>query len=642
MTSLFLNKFILYLTVSVLILFPGYIFGAEQPGFDTEKDNIQLDAMPEKHDKYTAIARSELEPNRTSGRANIYSNPVFIFLDNQSGVISYGLSSYWIDPNSSCTGMFKCTPNVTLPRNDNTSFRISTTNNTNNTWSWIYGQPVSVKPDENYKVITHMKLNRWATQSHVALEGFNETSNDWYQISQCPSGTNGPLEWSEFSCASVIPENTTKIRPVLNAGWSSIADKEATTWFDSTYIVKLGQIVSDPHLKVETVYQGLERPTSITFLGPNDFLVSEVLGGTVQRVVNGIKLTQPVIQLDVSQREGLLGLAAQKNITKNQSGDDKEITYVFLYYTTPKKDGGKDSSNVLYRYELVNNNLVNPKLLLEVPAGFEHNGGEILIGPDKYIYLAVGELKNKTTLSHERNKALNNLSNYAGEPDGRGGILRIDQNGQVIDTHGILGDEAPLDKYYAYGIRNIFGIDFDPVTEKLWDTENGPTFGDEINLVEPGFNSGWRKVQGIWNIADGKSNGEEKKEGLASEEPDNLVDFDSRGKYSPPEFTWDHPVGPTALKFLTTDKLGKEYENDMFVADSNNGRIYHFELNGDRTALSLEGPLKDKLAGTVNELDDMIFSAVSGSITDLEIGSDGNLYIIAYGSGILYRVSPSL
>ena len=56
----------------------------------------------------------------------------------------------------------------------------------------------------------------------------------------------------------------------------------------------------------------------------------------------------------------------------------------------------------------------------------------------------------------------------------------------------------PLDKYYAYGIRNSFGIDFDPLTRNLWDTENGPTYGDEINLVEPGFNSSWRKVQWLW------------------------------------------------------------------------------------------------------------------------------------------------
>ena len=51
------------------------------------------------------------------------------------------------------------------------------------------------------------------------------------------------------------------------------------------------------------------------------------------------------------------------------------------------------------------------------------------------------------------------------------------------------GNNDPLNKYFAYGIRNSFGMDFDPLSGKLWDTENGPFFGDEINLVENGFNS---------------------------------------------------------------------------------------------------------------------------------------------------------
>ena len=57
---------------------------------------------------------------------------------------------------------------------------------------------------------------------------------------------------------------------------------------------------------------------------------------------------------------------------------------------------------------------------------------------------------------------------------------------------GILGASDPLNKYFAYGVRNAFGLDFDPVTNKLWDTENGPSSNDEINLADPGFNrAGW-------------------------------------------------------------------------------------------------------------------------------------------------------
>ena len=84
-----------------------------------------------------------------------------------------------------------------------------------------------------------MKLNQYATQSHVSLRGYNESSKSWYHLTtQCPPGTNGPLEWHEFSCELTIPENTTKIRPALNAGWSSQPNKESTTWFDDVYMIR--------------------------------------------------------------------------------------------------------------------------------------------------------------------------------------------------------------------------------------------------------------------------------------------------------------------------------------------------------------------------------------------------------------------
>ena len=81
--------------------------------------------------------------------------------------------------------------------------------------------------------------------------------------------------------------------------------------------------------------------------------------------------------------------------------------------------------------------------------------------------------------------------------DGTGGIIRITQDSQEV-AYNPLGSAYPQNFYYAYGIRNSFGMDFDPLTGNLWDTENGPNYGDEINLVEPGFNSGWAQVQGFW------------------------------------------------------------------------------------------------------------------------------------------------
>jgi len=190
--------------------------------------------------------------------------------------------------------------------------------------------------------------------------------------------------------------------------------------------------------------------------------------------------------------------------------------------------------------------------------------------------------------------------------------------------------------YYSYGLRNSFGIDFDPLTGKLWDTENGDDFGDEINLVEPGFNSGWSKVQGTWIL--------DEEEGMTEAAPLNtengLVDFEGKGKYSSPEFTWRESLGPSAIKFLNSDRLGKQYENDIFVGDIANGNLYHFDLNKDRTELILEEPLADKLADSDDENEEIIFGKGFGAITDIEVGPDGYLYIVGI-QGTIYRIVPN-
>jgi glucose/arabinose dehydrogenase len=231
-------------------------------------------------------------------------------------------------------------------------------------------------------------------------------------------------------------------------------------------------------------------------------------------------------------------------VSKHENGP----TYVFLFYSeTLVKDGGNPVGNRLYRYELVNNNtLVNPKLLLDLPTrpGPSHNGGVVRIGPDNNVYVVVGDL------NYIRNKRAYTLAQNAVDgppPDGRGGILRVTQNGEVVgggNGVGLLGNEDPLNKYYAYGIRNSFGIGFDPVTGNLWETENGPNHGDEINLVEPGFNGGWKQLMGMASDYKGF-------------DPNNdLVDFGGKGKYSDPEFEWGDTVAPTAITFLNSDKLG--------------------------------------------------------------------------------------
>jgi len=430
---------------------------------------------------------------------------------------------------------------------------------------------------------------------------------------------------------------------------------------------KLPQISKDPALKVELVFKGLPFSTGMAILGHDDILVLEKKNGTVQRIVNGEMLSEPLVDVNVANKyeRGLLSIATSKNT-------DVDKTNVFLFFTESKYNvddkekckvrnhctSGNPVGHRLYRYELVNNELINPRLVLDLPSnpGAAHLGGVITIGPDNNLYVITGDGDScefqscRDNISESVVNAQTANVQNGDLPVGRGGIIRVTQDGKVVDDdngNGILGDKYPLNMYYAYGIRNSFGLDFDPLTGNLWDTENGPAFGDEINLVEPGFNSGWLRVQGFWPINNSSLLDDNQTfSGYAgndevSKEPDNLVDFDKHGRYSNPEFSWNLTVGVTSLEFFNSDKLGIQYKNDLFVGDINRGNVYHFDLKENRTELDLPRPLNDKIAGDFQELQEVVFAkGFEGGITDIETGPDGYMYILA-GNGDIYRISSS-
>ena len=429
-----------------------------------------------------------------------------------------------------------------------------------------------------------------------------------------------------------------------------------------------GPKVTDSNLKVELVARNLDFPTAIDFLGNDDLLLTEKDTGNVYEIING-NITAPLIHLNVTTRDerGLLGLA----ISGNGNNDSKDNTFVYLYYTLCGKDkatdseviqqflngekvgqptvkgGSKKCGNYVYRYELdaKDNKLVAPKLIASLPGlpGPSHNGGKLLMDKEKNLFVTIGDLQttkfnqNKTGYDTKAQNIINGTF-----PDGRGGILRITHDGKPVGN-GTLGVDYPLNLYYAYGIKNSFGIGLDPVTDNLWDTENGPQFGDEINLVKPGFNSGWEKVQGIWKL-----NQTREKDGIFDNSTKGVefVDFSSKGKYSNPEFVWDKPVAPTALAFLDSDKLGQQYTNDIFVGSAKKGTLFHFDLKPDRESLDLIGDLADLVYSKKDDSSKIVFGENFGVVTDLKVGPDGYLYVVSgageTGKGAIYKIVPNL
>jgi aldose sugar dehydrogenase len=372
--------------------------------------------------------------------------------------------------------------------------------------------------------------------------------------------------------------------------------------------------IADPSIRVEKVISGLESPTSMAFLDNDDIIITQKDDGKVRLVSNGILQPQPILQVPVvnNSERGLLGVAIA-NTT------DSTPKSVFLYYTEPVGDQAK---NRIYRYEWDGTgNLIGGRLILDLPGepGPNHNGGKMRIGPDRMLYAVKGDLN--------RDGMLQNVGEGP-PPDDTSVLLRVDYEGNGVGNTFSGDGGANLTKYYAYGIRNSFGFDFDPLTGILWDVEDGPAEYDEINIVLPGFNSGWQKVMGPLE-----------REGITAAD---LVQFQG-SHYADPVFSWLRSEGVTDMEILNSSSLGERYDYNMFVGDINNGNLYFFTINGNRTGLDLGGiaGLEDLVADNAEELNAVIFGrGFTGGITDIETGPDGYLYILTL-SGDLYRLIPS-
>jgi glucose/arabinose dehydrogenase len=385
--------------------------------------------------------------------------------------------------------------------------------------------------------------------------------------------------------------------------------------------------IKDKALAAEIVFRGIEFPTSMAFLNNDDILVLEKNNGTVRRITEGKMAHDPVTDLDVASRgeRGLLGIAT---LTTNSTNNNK--TLVFLYLTESSGKDGDDHyknnpiGNRIYKFEFSEDasKLVNKKLLIDLPVGqaAHHNGGKIVIGPDRNLYFTIGDL------GSDNFQITNNK--IGSKPDGRAGILRITPDGGAVEDDFSLGKRHPLNKYFAYGIRNSFGMDFDPVSGKLWDIENGPGFGDEINLVEPGFNSGWSKIQSFWENTTSST------PRYVGDNPKDLFSFDGKGKYSPPELSFLNKMGLSAMQFFDSNELGKKYKDTLFVGDFHSGKLYNFRLSENRTSIILDkNGTNDKMAENELQLEPFEFAEGFGGIVDVQTGPDGYLYVLSLQYG---------
>jgi aldose sugar dehydrogenase len=403
-------------------------------------------------------------------------------------------------------------------------------------------------------------------------------------------------------------------------------------------------------LNVQLVAEGLSFPTSMAFINDKELLISEKDKGTIRLVSldDGSLKEKPLVKVNVEAdgERGLLGIAT---ITKSNTSMYKKDaipnndTDVFVYYSDTEVP-----RNRIYKYQWDGDALINPQLILDLPTepGPYHQGGKLKVSPDnKFLYAVIGDLNapNSRLQNFEGREELNDTSVILKiNLDNNNTLSSLGSNSTEVtfchSSYNISADEKPSKRnycYYAYGIRNSFGLAFNPITGQLWDTENGEDSYDEINLVEPGFNSGWAQLMGPYN------------RNINATVQVSLVNF-TGSHYADPAFSWRIPIGVTDIEFLNSTNLGSKYRNNIFVGDINNGNLYYFEVNGNRSGLTFDQTLyssADKLADFVadntNETSAITFGTNFGRITDIETGPDGFLYILSYGEGKIYRLVPS-
>jgi glucose/arabinose dehydrogenase len=378
----------------------------------------------------------------------------------------------------------------------------------------------------------------------------------------------------------------------------------------------------DPSLGVRAVVTNLAQPTSMAFLADGDFLVLEKASGKVQRVVGGaVQSTVLDLAVNSGSERGLLGIALHPDFPANPG--------VYLYWT--ESTTGEDT-NGLAQTSLLGNrvdrftwngstltfdrNIIQLRAIQEdadQPQRGNHDGGILRFGPDGKLYIYIGDVGRRgqmQNLPDGPGPAGNMPDDQFGgpEPDDAhltGVILRLNDDGSTPEDNpfalagALRGGEAGenLQKVFAYGIRNGFGMAFDPFSGELWEAQNGDDTFTEINRVEAGANLGWIQVMGpLSRLAQFKE----------IETSTNF--FGLQQVRWPPTNIADTPEEAVARLFWVFeggDEFGAELTGAQEVppVDTAASGVAHFMLNGDGT-LSFElvatGPITDALQAHIH------------------------------------------
>jgi glucose/arabinose dehydrogenase len=346
-------------------------------------------------------------------------------------------------------------------------------------------------------------------------------------------------------------------------------------------------------IKVSVVVRGLSHPWAIAFLPDGDMLVTE-RPGRLRVVRKGVLDPQPVAGVPEVRTEGNGGL---QDVAPHPRFADNR----FIYLTYTKPVGGGRGAPSLARGRFENGRLVDVRDLLVTDA-FEGNAGlnsRIVFGRDGMLYMSSG----------------GNVGKASQDPASlRGKILRLKDDGTAPPDNPFVSHKEHRPEIYSLGHRNTLGLIVHPQTGEIWNHENGPNGGDEINVIQRGRNYGWPLVSFGREYSGARISDRPTREGMES-----------------PLVAWLPAISTAGMAVYTGDRF-PAWKGNVFVGAlreggiPGTGHVQRIVFTAKMEELRREAMLRE----------------LRQRIREVRQGPDGLLYLLTdEDDGVMLRIEPT-